>query len=232
MIKNNILNFVVFFIMGLSVGFAQTSKKLEVRILTFDRVDDIRKMNLLNGEKVLEVGLHKNNFTGPYELSTRELRFFKVGKDLSEPENLTPDASVTIPLEMGNKVLLVAIPNREKYVFIPMKEGYDDFKNGEITMINLTNLSVGASLNDKDTLIPAGGAHVWRDISKQKVAHEYPAKFYHTKNKKYQLFSSGYWEFRPDVRKYCFIYYKNTETKRIKISSISDYAPAVESADN
>jgi len=254
--KKIIFSYLIYSI--LASVFAQAARNVEFRVITFERVGDAKVLQLLDGNKVTDIKMHKNNFSGPYKSKGRTLRFYNSETDLKgkkKKNKPVPDAQVTIPNALGSKVILIAVPDNGKYKLFPIKDNSQKFLKGEITMINLTDSSVNVSLNKEEAEISPEGVHVWKNISPEKEAHEYPVKFYLIKDtnkeledskekdaeekdgekkdgekkdgneeeKKHELFSSNYWRLSPDVKKYTLIYYSDPETKRIKITSISDH---------
>jgi hypothetical protein len=206
------------------VAVAQDERSVECRILTFERAGGVKKLQLLSDKKKLtKVDMHKNNFSGPYKIKGSVLFFYNEVTKIEDLKHTPTVAKVALPASLGNRVLLIALVHKGKYEFIPMKDSYESFNNGQIRMINLTSKVIGAMLNQKSVMIKPGKMHLWKKISTQKKkAHEYPAEFYTKDKEKFKIFSSGYWQYRPDVRKYSFLY-NDPKSGRIRIKSIADY---------
>jgi len=227
--KPLIINFLLMLCLLPLQAIAQKAASLQIRILTFERVNGIKDMQMLYAKKKFtKVKMHKNNFSGPFKVQGRSLQFFKSEVDLLADTDYEPkpESSLTVPLSLGSKVLLIAIPVSGKYKFLPVEDSHDQFGKGQIRMINLTGSLIGAKLNSKSASIKPKQVHLWKNISDKKEAHDYPAEFFVRDGEKFNIFSSGYWQYRPELRKYSFIY-RDPNSRNIKIKSIADY-PAIQ----
>ena len=194
------------------------------RMLTFDRVKDLRVIYLHAGKKVEEVKMHKNNFTGPFRAKSRTIRF--VHSIVAEGEKPVSAGSVKIPSAMGNKVILVAVPASEsKYHFFPIADNFSRFQAGGMKLINLSRVPILAKLNSKDYALKPMGVSSIEKVSTKNKPHSYPVEFYYRAKNKWNPFSSSYWYHEPDVRHLAFCY-PDQKTKRIRIRTIRELPPA------
>jgi hypothetical protein len=190
------------------------------RVLTFDRVKDLKEIDLVEGEKSMEISMHKNNFTGPYKASSRVLRF---SRPAVEGEGKRVFAGmVKVPDSLGSRVLLIAVPtNKKTYHFFPFSDDIQSFRAGEMKLINLTQVVITAKLNSKPFKVaPLKTTNVGK-LSQNKDAHSYPVEFYFQEGKAWRPISSSYWQYEPDVRNLTFCF-KEPKTGRIRIRTIRE----------
>lgn len=215
------------FIFGFSLGdniYAQNTSDAKAgvvfRVLTFERVKGLKIIDLVEGEKIQKISIHKNNFTGPYKASSRVLRFFQPA--VEDEEERVSAGVIKVPDSLGSRVLLIAVPTKkEAYHFIPISDDFQYFRAGEMKLINLTQVVIAAKLNNKPFKIaPQTVVNVGK-LSQKKEAHSYPVEFYFQVGKKWNPISSSYWQHEPDVRNLSFCF-REQKTGRIRIRTVRE----------
>ena len=222
------------------LGFAPQSEAQDeggftFRLLTFERVEGLREINLVESNekkkslsKSTPVTMHKNNFTGPYRSTTRQLRFFAPNSDSTQSPK--PVGEINIPIGLGKRILLIATPkDKESYQFFAMADDLESFKLGETKLLNLTSMEIGASLNKKLYKLAAGTVKQVSPFKANAKKQSFPVEFYHRKNAKssWEPLTSSMWYYEPDIRFFSFIYLDPKE-KRLRIRSIRDLPEATE----
>ena len=203
---------------------SHSKQKISFRVLTFERVKGLKIIHLVEGEKSQPISMHKNNFTGRYESKGRTLHFFREAPSGKKGEQETSVSAgvVKVPKSLGSKILLIAVPTQKKtYQFVAISDNFQTFNAGEMNLINLTNVSIAARLNNKTfKATPLGVTHLGK-VSHEKKSHTYPAEFFSQKGKKWSSFSSSYWQYEPDARKLAFCFME-PRTGRIRLRTIRE----------
>lgn len=197
------------------------------RVLTFDRVKDLKVIDLMEGETRQKISMHKNNYTGPYKSSQRELRFFRPAVE-NEGDDAKPVSAgrIKVPSSLGARVLLIAVPGKDKkYHFFPVADDFQKFGAGKMKLINLTKVSIAARLNNKSFKAAPMSVSDLGKLSLKNEPHSYPAEFYFREGDKWSPLSSSSWLHEPDVRQLAFCF-KEPKTGRIRIRTIRELPAA------
>ncbi len=216
---------------SLATAGGQETDGIKFRILTFEKVEGIEKLQLLDPEtKTLgtEVKLHKNNFTGPYSSPSRTLIFGLPGSEVETPRMM---GQVKVTAALGRNILLIALPTKTgTYQFQALAEPPSRFGKGEMIFFNLTGTDLAGKLNGKNFLFTAGKPTKVGDLSIDDEKAVFPVEFYSKANDKWVPFASSKWLYERDVRNLSF-FYKDPKLKNIRIRTITDLPPSEDEDD-
>ena len=199
---------------------ARNDGGISFRILTFERVEGLPIIQWKDEKKSKPVKMHKNNFSPVYRSTSRNLHFFHPTPDAEG--KLVSAGSVKVPVSLGKSIILIALPAKgEKYRFLAIAEDSSRFSPGGMKVTNLTKVSIAAIINNKKYKLLPSKMITISSVSAKNSRHSYPVEFYYHRNKKWNAFSSGYWQHQPKARFLTFCYGESKgKTSKIRIRSI------------
>lgn len=191
------------------------------RVLTVERSSGMKQVFLINpdGRSGESIRMHKNNFTGPYHAKGRKLAFSRAAATVDEKPEII--GQVTLAENLGNRVLLIAVPSAKGYAFYPVSDNLSAFGAGKSKFVNLTNTTIAGILNKQKIKLSPGATSRAMACSRESEPHSFPVEFYYAKGKKWQPFSSSYWRHEPEFRTIVF-FYADPKSKRIRIRPITE----------
>jgi hypothetical protein len=211
----------------LSAALGQDSGQgLHIRILCFGRIAGAEKLWLADAKLPgagQEVGLHLNNFTGPYQTKTRDLvlteRPFEDGQ--APPKAVV---KVTVPNSLGGRILLILTPREAdgaSYLGIPIRDDQAGFAPGERRFVNLTNYPIGGDFDGKRTLIKPNTLTSLKLAAPPADRQNHEVVFHYQSEGKWMPLSSSVWPYDPEARSLVFCFWSPAE-KRIRFQSIAE----------